>query len=125
MIPISKAMLPVKLRETPYYLDINSYVSHQLHITTIRSLVKKDYRRILYLKQLGLCPSCNLPLKYETLSSTLMNEDSIIDNDELELHHIQPVGLGLKLGPRVHSHFLKLNNITLLHKTCHAEITSK
>ena len=97
-------------------------------MTTARTVVSNDFRRKLYLQQNGLCTECNMPLAYED-----SNYESLYDNkystilcpDLSELHHIKPIAIGFKQGPTVHSKLLKFNNLVLLHKSCHSEITYK
>ena len=52
----------------------------------------------LITRQKGICPVCNI---------------SLLNNEELHMHHIKPKSLG-------GSH--KLNNLLLLHKDCYKQV---
>ena len=83
----------------PYDPDNWDYYAKRVTRLYLNDPDPKSRRSRLYKRQNGLCPVCETPLDL---------------NEEWEIHHIIPRS---KKGSE------KLSNLSLLHKTCHRQIT--
>jgi 5-methylcytosine-specific restriction endonuclease McrA len=100
------------------------YTNFQVQITKKR-INNSDYKRLLFIKQHGICCHCSTPL--------VLNEYNLVDNyiihdpldlhSQTEIHHVTSIAAGMSAGPKKHSQSNKLENLQLLHKDCHSEIT--
>lgn len=120
ILPITSAILPKSLRTRPYYLaeDKFAYNSAALHSKRINT---DNYKEKLFIKQKGMCPHCNLALA----NSDKNNFSSDIFGNDLEIHHKEGVVKMQKISKAAHIASNSFNNLVLLHKTCHLEITLK
>jgi hypothetical protein len=86
MLPITTCILPVNIRNTPYYLNPDSYSFFWSKIRKKR-LTNDNYYDILYIKQRGICCKCKLPLIDKPLEE---------DWNKLEIHHINSIAKAYK-----------------------------
>lgn len=120
ILPITAAILPKNLRTKPYYLieDEFAYNSAQLYAKRINT---DNYKEKLFIKQKGICPHCNL-----ALANSDKNDFSLdIFGNDLEIHHKNEIAKMQKTSKTAHKMSNYLNNLVLLHKACHLEITLK
>lgn len=124
IILIISNIIPPKLKFTPYYIDPGAYIDFQVQITKKR-INNSDYRRLLFIKQRGICCHCSTPLvsnEYNLVNDDIV--DSILDLDsQTEIHHVTSIAVGMSAGLKKHVQLNKLENLQLLHKDCHSEIT--
>jgi RNA-directed DNA polymerase len=120
ILPITAAVLPKNLRTKPYYLieDKFAYNSAQLHAKRVNT---DNYKEKLFIKQKGICPYCNLALANSDKNDFFLE---IFGND-LEIHHKNEIVKMQKISKTAHKMSSYLNNLVLLHKACHLEITLK
>ena len=120
ILPITEAILPPNLRTKPYYLveDKFAHNSAKLYAKRINT---DNYKERLFIKQKGICPHCNLALANSD------NDDFFLDifGNDLEIHHKNEIAKMQKISKNAHKASNFLNNLVLLHKTCHLEITLK
>lgn len=120
ILPITSAILPINLRTVPYYLAEDKFAFNSAKLYTRRKN-SDNYKEILFIKQKGICPYCNL-----ALANSDKNDFSLdIFGNDLEIHHKISIAVCQKISKNAHvaSNFLK--NLVLLHKACHLEITLK
>ena len=120
ILPITSAILPEKLRSEPYYLveDKFAHNSAKLHAKRINT---NNYKEKLFIEQKGICPHCKL-----ALANSDKNDFSLdIFGNDLEIHHKNEIAKMQKVSNNAHKASNFLNNLVLLHKTCHLEITLK
>lgn len=120
ILPITSAILPKSLRTRPYYLaeDKFAHNSAALHSKRINT---DNHKEKLFIKQKGMCPHCNLALA----NSDKNNFSLDIFGNDLEIHHKEGVAKMRKISKAAHRASNSFNNLVLLHKTCHLEITLK
>jgi RNA-directed DNA polymerase len=120
ILPITSAILPNNLRTEPYYLiqDKFAYNSAKLYAKRVNT---NNYKKTLFIKQKGICPQCNLALANSDKNDFSLN---IFGND-LEIHHKNEIAKMQKISKNAHKASNLLNNLVLLHKACHLEITLK
>ena len=114
ILPIKTCILPVKIRNNPYYLDSDIYSSFWADIKKKR-LSNQNYYDILYIRQKGICAKCRLPLT----DSPIKQEDW----NKLEIHHVESIAKTFKKGGIHHKRANYIFNLQLLHIECHTEIT--
>lgn len=114
MLPITTCILPVKVRNSPYYLDPYSYSFFWSKIKE-RKISNKSYYDKLFINQKGICPKCNLPL-----TDNLLRLEGW---GKLEIHHINPIGEAYKKANKYDERADDISNLQLLHVDCHSEIT--
>ena len=103
ILPITSAILPKNLRTEPYYL-IEDKFAHNSAKLYAKRVTTDNYKEKLFIKQKGICPHCNLALA---------------NSDKNEVAKMQ------KISKNAHKASNFLNNLVLLHKVCHLEITLK
>jgi hypothetical protein len=114
ILPIKTCILPVKIRNNPYYLDSDIYSSFWADIKKKR-LSNQNYYDILYIRQKGICAKCRLPLT----DSPIKQEDW----NKLEIHHVESIAKTFKKSGIHHKRANYSFNLQLLHIECHTEIT--
>jgi RNA-directed DNA polymerase len=92
-----------------YYIDESIFNEYNLNIVKLRSMEKSVNKwSLLYKKQKGLCDVCGYSLGY-------------LIAEKLEIHHVEKVAnLNLE-DNRLHD----INNLRLVHKTCHKTTLAK
>jgi hypothetical protein len=120
IIPISDNALSPRVRKLPYYFATTNYINSHLKILASR-MNSFDYKKQLYLKQKGICPECNSPLFLQEFNSE--NNLTWLNEEYLELHHVKPIAVGNKLSKKEHMLYNKKENLVLLHKECHYNLT--
>lgn len=90
----------IKAGINPYDMKFQEYLKERELKTWMVQL--RPIEQKLYTKQKTLCPVCNTTI-------------SLSDLEALEIHHILPVKSGGKNT---------INNLLLLHKTCHQNVTN-
>jgi RNA-directed DNA polymerase len=120
ILPITSAILPKNLRTKPYYLTEEKFAhnSAKLYAKRINS---DNYKEKLFIKQKGICSHCNLALANSDKNDFFLD---IFGND-LEIHHKNEIAQMQKISKNAHKTSNSLNNLVLLHKACHLEITLK
>lgn len=120
ILPITAAILPQNLRTKPYYLIEDKFAcnSARLHAKRVNT---DNYKEKLFIKQKGICPHCNLALANSDKNDFFLE---IFGND-LEIHHKNEIAKMQKTSKTAHKMSNYLNNLVLLHKGCHLEITLK
>ena len=116
--PISINILSPKLRATPFYINPDGYTDLQVNITKSR-MRNSNYKHLLFIKQNGICSYCNTHL----VSTNYNLEDTLDIYNQTEIHHVKSIAISLAEGPKNHVQSNKLENLQLLHKECHSEIT--
>lgn len=120
ILPITSAILPAELRTQPYYLVDDEFAANfaKLHSKRINT---NNYKEKLFIKQKGICSHCKL-----ALANDGKNDFSIdILGRDLEVHHNDKLAEMQKISKSAHTAANSFNNLTLLHKSCHLEITLK
>jgi RNA-directed DNA polymerase len=120
ILPITKAILPPNLRIKPYYLVENEFAHNSAKLYAKR-INTNNYKEKLFIKQKGICPYCNLALANSDKNDFFLD---IFGND-LEIHHKNEIARMQKISKNAHKESNFLNNLVLLHKACHLEITLK
>ena len=120
ILPITSAILPENLRTKPYYLIEDKFAHNSA--TLYNKRINTDiYKKKLFIKQKGICPHCNL-----ALANSDKNDFSLdIFGNDLEIHHKNEIAKMQKISKAAHKASNFFNNLVLLHKTCHLEITFK
>jgi RNA-directed DNA polymerase len=120
ILPITSAILPRNLRIEPYYL-IEDKFAHNSAKLYAKRINTDNYKEKLFIKQKGICPYCNL-----ALANSDKNDFSLdIFGNDLEIHHKNEIAKMQKISKKAHKASNYLNNLVLLHKACHLEITLK
>ena len=120
IVPISDNALSPKVRIVPYYIIPEEYNKNQVKLVDKR-IINSDYKKKLYLLQKGICPHCHLSLDLNQFNN--IETSFWLIEDQLEIHHIKPIAVGNTLSSTEHQFFNKIDNLVLLHKECHYEIT--
>ena len=120
ILPITSAILPKSLRTRPYYLAEDKF-AHNSAVLYSKRINTDNYKEKLFIKQKGMCPHCNLALA----NSDKNNFSLDIFGNDLEIHHKEEVAKMQKISKAAHKASNFFNNLVLLHKTCHLEITLK
>jgi 5-methylcytosine-specific restriction endonuclease McrA len=81
----------------------------------------ENYKEKLFIKQKGICPHCNLALANSDKNDFYLD----IFGNSLEIHHKNEIAKMQKISKNAHKASNLLNNLVLLHKACHLEITLK
>ena len=120
VLPITSAILPSKLRTQPYYLHEYEFAQNSAHLYSKR-INTDNYKEKLFIQQKGICLHCNL-----ALANSEKNDFSqdIFGND-LEIHHKNEIAKMQKISKSTHKAANFSDNLVLLHKACHLEITLK
>lgn len=114
MLPITYAILPLKLTNQPYYLAENEFVENSTKFYPKKVDIDK-YKEKLFIKQKSICFYCSL-----TLTNNDKNDFSLgIFSNDLEVHNKDELAKMCKSAYKVMSSF---NSLVLLHKICHLEI---
>jgi len=95
--PIKRHTICINLN--PYLSENESYYEKIIAKKSRHSVLLNNKGSILLKKQQGICPVCNAEL---------------LNNEELEIHHIKPRKTG---GSD------EFKNLIVLHKTCHKQVT--
>ena len=120
ILPVTSAILPKNLRTEPYYL-IEDKFAHNSAKLYAKRINTNNYKEKLFIKQKGICPHCNL-----ALANSDKNDFSLdIFGNDLEIHHKNEIAKMQKISKNAHKASNFLNNLVLLHKACHLEITLK
>ena len=120
ILPVTSAILPKNLRTEPYYL-IEDKFAHNSAKLYAKRINTDNYKEKLFIKQKGICPHCNL-----ALANSDKNDFSLdIFGNDLEIHHKNEIAKMQKISKNAHKASNFLNNLVLLHKACHLEITLK
>lgn len=120
ILPITSAILPLKLRTQPYYLVDDKFAVNFAELYSKR-INTYNYKENLFIKQKGICPHCNL-----VLANSDKNDFSLdIFGNDLEVHYNDEFVKLQKISKSAHKATNSFNNLVLLHKTCHLEITLK
>ena len=120
ILPITSAILPPKLRNQPYYLVDGRFAANSAKLYSKR-INTDNYKEKLFIRQKGVCPHCRL-----VLADSDKNDFSLdIFGNDLEVHHNDELAKMKKISKSAHKRASHLNNLTLLHKSCHLEITLK
>ena len=120
ILPITSAILPKNLRIEPYYLIEDKFAHNSAKLYTKR-INTDNYKEKLFIKQKGICPHCDL-----ALANSDKNDFSLdIFGNSLEIHHKNKIAKMQKISKNAHKASNFLNNLVLLHKACHLEITLK
>jgi len=119
---LDKCIIDPKLRNKPYYIAKQAYTKALIALTESR-VRSSDFKRLLFIKQDGICTHCSLPLELDVLNhdETLWLNDYY--SDRTEIYHIKPIGEDNRLGDKIHKEYNDIQNLVLLHKDCHYEIT--
>jgi len=120
ILPIKTATLPPILRTNPYYLVEEKFAYNSSKLYAKRTNTD-NYKEKLFIKQKGICLHCNLALANSDKDDFSLD---IFGND-LELHHKNEIARMQKISKNAHKASNFLNNLVLLHKSCHLEITLK
>jgi RNA-directed DNA polymerase len=120
VLPITTAILPKQLRTQPYYLVDDKFAVNSAKLYSKR-INTDNYKEKLFIQQKGICPHCNLALANSDKNDFFLD---IFGND-LEIHHYDEIAEMQKISKSAHKAANSLNNLVLLHKTCHFEITLK
>lgn len=120
ILPIKSAILPPKLRTQPYYLVDCAFAANSAKLYSKR-INTNNYKEKLFIKQKGICPYCKLPLANSDKNDFFLD---IFGND-LEVHHKDELAEMQKISKCAHKKANAFNNLILLHKSCHLEITLK
>lgn len=118
ILPITSAILPKKLRTEPYYLLEEEFAQNSANLYAKR-VNTDNYKEKLFIKQKGICPHCNLALA----NSDKNDFSSDIFGNDLEIHHKNEIAKMQKISEKAHKASNFFNNLVLLHKACHLEIT--
>jgi len=120
ILPITSAILPPKLRTQSYYLVDDKFAANSAKLYSKR-INTNNYKEKLFIKQKGICPHCNI-----ALADSDKNDFSLdILGKDLEVHHNNKLAEMQKISKFAHKAANSFNNLTLLHKSCHLEITLK
>jgi 5-methylcytosine-specific restriction endonuclease McrA len=119
---ISKCILGSKVRVKPYYIAKQEYIKMQVALTRSRA-ISKDFKSMLFIKQEGICTECSLPLDLYVFSQNETTRLEYYDSSQIEIHHVKPIAEGNRLGGKIHKEYNDFNNLVLLHKDCHYNIT--
>ena len=120
ILPVTSAILPKNLRTEPYYLIEDKFAQNSAKLYAKR-INTDNYKEKLFIKQKGICPHCNL-----ALANSDKNDFSLdIFGNDLEIHHKNEIAKMQKISKNAHKASNFLNNLVLLHKACHLEITLK
>ena len=120
ILPITAAILSKDLRTKPYYLVEDTFASKSAALYS-RRINTENYKEKLFIKQKGMCPHCKL-----ALANSDKNDFSLdIFGNELEIHHKKEIAEMQKTSKSAHQAANFFNNLILLHKTCHLELTLK
>jgi len=120
ILPITSAILPKNLRTEPYYL-IEEKFAHNSAKLYAKRINTDNYKEKLFIKQKGICPHCNLALANGDKDDFSLD----IFGNSLEIHHKNEIAKMQKISKNAHKASNFLNNLVLLHKACHLEITLK
>ena len=125
VVPVTINIISPKLRNIPYYIDPHGYTNSKINITKSR-MSNYNYKRLLFIKQRGLCSYCTTPLvltEYSLVDSDII--EGILDlESQTEIHHVTSIAVSMAEAPKKHVLSNKLENLQLLHRDCHYEITS-
>jgi len=104
MILYQIANTPIKkhticLNRNPYLSENKSYYEKRIEGKSRHSVLLNKKGSTLLKKQKGICPVCN---------------SELLNNEELEIHHIKPRKKGGSDEPK---------NLVILHKMCHKQVT--
>jgi len=120
ILPITSAILPKSLRTQPYYLVEDKFAKNSAALYSKR-INSDNYKEKLFIKQKGICPCCKL-----ALANSDKNDFSLdIFSNDLEIHHKDGIAKMQKISKSAHKAANSFDNLVLLHKTCHLEITLK
>jgi RNA-directed DNA polymerase len=124
IVQVKNAALRKDTRHIPYYTDPTPYVNHNLRLLQERRN-DASFRDSLMLKQKGICPVCTQSLLTEHEEFHVTSEESLygpsyLSSNNLEIHHKIPLA-GKDLKTRIKLD--KLDNLQLLHKSCHDLLT--
>jgi RNA-directed DNA polymerase len=120
ILPVTSAILPKNLRTEPYYLAENKFAHNSARLYAKR-INTNNYKEKLFIKQKGICPQCSL-----ALANSDKNDFSLdIFGNDLEIHHKNEIAKMQKISKDAHKTSNYLDNLVLLHKACHLEITLK
>ena len=122
VIPITSCIIPLQLRSAPYYLNISKFFALHTSILQLRNF-SLDYKKLLFIRQNGICPECNLHLALPEINKA-PTTPWMSELDPSEIHHIKPFSKGYKLGSKLHESYDSLKNLVLLHKECHFILTT-
>ena len=120
ILPITSAMLPPKLRIQPFYLNEEEFAKYSANLYSKR-INTDNYKEKLFIQQKGICFHCNLSLTNNEKGNFSLD---IFDSD-LEIHHKNEIAKMQKVSKSAHKTANFSNNLVLLHKVCHLEITLK
>ena len=120
ILPITSAILSKNLRTKPYYLVEDKFANNSATLYS-RRINTDNFKEKLFIKQKGICPHCKLALANSDKNDFLLD---IFGND-LEIHHKNEIAKMQKISKSAHKAANSFNNLVLLHKTCHLEITLK
>nr|YP_009476640.1 hypothetical protein StoMt_p004 [Storeatula sp. CCMP1868]AVM81133.1 hypothetical protein StoMt_p004 [Storeatula sp. CCMP1868] len=120
MLPITSAILPQNLRTQPYYLVDDKFAANSAKLYSKR-INTDNYKEKLFIRQKGICPHCKI-----ALANSDKNDFSLdVFGNDLEVHHNNGLAEMQKISKSAHKTANSFNNLTLLHKSCHLEITLK
>lgn len=120
ILPIKSAMLPPKLRIQPFYLNEEEFAKYSANLYSKR-IHTDNYKKKLFIQQKGICLHCNLFLINNEKGNFFLD---IFDSD-LEIHYKNEIVTMQKVSKSAHKTANLSNNLVLLHKACHIEITLK
>jgi hypothetical protein len=120
ILPITSVILLPKLSTHPYYLVDGKFAANYAKLYSKR-ICTNNYEEKLFIKQKGICPHCKLVLVDSNINDFFLD---IFAND-LEVHYNDKSAEMPKISKSVHKKANSFNNLTLLHKSCHLEITLK
>ena len=115
ILPITTAALSSELKKKPYYMYEEEYTRKSASLMA-RRINNKRYKYKLYINQKGRCACCKESMQYHI-------DDR--DGQGLELNHKTMIGIAYKGTKKEHKKAIGMNNIELVHKGCHEQITSK
>lgn len=120
ILPITSAILSPKLRTQPYYLHEYEFAQNSVNLYSKRISIN-NYKEKLFIQQKGICFHCNL-----VLANSKKNDFSLdIFGNDLKVHHKNEIAKMQKISKSTHKAANFSNNLVLLHKACHLEITLK
>lgn len=120
ILPITSVILPFKLSIHPYYLVDSKFAANYAKLYSKR-IYTNNYEEKLFIKQKGICPHCKLALADSHINDFLLD----IFANALEVHYKDKSAEMPKIPQSVHKEANSFNNLTLLHKSCHFELTLK
>ena len=120
LLPITRAILPTKLRIHPYYLVDDQFAINFAKLYSKR-IYTHNYKEKLFIKQKGTCSYCKLALADSNINDFFLD----IFANNLEVRHNDKLAEMQKISKSAHKVANSFNNLTLLHKFCRLKIALK